>query len=464
MKLLRTVYALLLPLATLVLAPCVGAIAPPPPADVAIVNARVIPMNVPGVLEGRTVIVRNGRIAAIGASTDLEPGPDDRIIDAAGRYLIPGLAEMHAHVPAPQEPHQPPGYVEDVLFLWVAHGVTLARGMLGHPSHLELRDRLQRHEILGPRLITSGPSFSGQSVNAIEPARARVHAQSEQGYDFLKIHPGLTRRQYDAVAEAADAAGITFAGHVPVDVGLARSLAAGQATIDHLDGYLHALVPHLEAHPAAAGSFFGIALVPHVDRDRIAEVVGETRAAGASVVPTETLMENFAAAFGDLEALDARPENDWLPPRLRAAYLQRLEAAGAMDVDADGFLALRKELIGALHRGGVPILLGADSPQIMNVPGFATHRELESMVSAGLDPFSALATGTTAPATFFDAEGRHGSIVPGADADLVLLRDNPLDDIRHTRSIDGVMVRGRWLDRALLDAGMARIRESYATP
>ncbi|MCC5873915.1 MAG: amidohydrolase family protein [Gammaproteobacteria bacterium] len=438
------------------------AVEPPPARDMAFVNARVLTMAEPGVLDSHTVIVRDGRIHAIGPSTELAPGANDVVIEAAGRILMPGLAEMHAHVPAPQGPNQPQGYTEDVLLLWVANGVTLARGMLGHSLHLELRERLDQHAVLGPRLITSGPSFSGQSVNAVDEARRRVAAQAEAGYDFLKIHRGLTREQYDAIVDAAAEAGIALAGHVPVDVGLARALEAGQETVDHLDGYIHALVADPDADPDAARSFFGIGLVPHVQRDAMASVAAETRASGAAIVPTETLFENFQAAAEDIDGLVERPENVYLPPALKDAYLERLQDAGAMAELVAEFLDLRKELLGALHRAGVPILLGSDSPQIMNVPGFAIHRELEAMVAAGLSPFAALESGTTAPARYFGAEGRYGSIVPGAEADLILLRDDPLEDIGNTRSIDGVMVRGRWLDRAFLDAELTRIRERYA--
>lgn len=435
---------------------------PPVAQDIAFINARVLTMNEPEALDGQTVIVRDGRVHAIGPTTELPPGPEDRVIDAGGRTLMPGLAEMHAHVPVPQGPNQPPGYTQDVLMLWVANGVTLARGMLGHPLHLELRDQLERHEILGPRLITSGPSFSGQSVDHLAAAAHRVAAQAEAGYDFLKIHPGLSREQYDAIVAAADAADIRLAGHVPVDVGLPRALHAGQETIDHLDGYIHVLAQDLDEHEAAAHAFFGAALTPHADREAIVAAAAETRNSGAAVVPTETLFENFLAAVEDFDALRERPENVYLPPALKAAYMARLAHAGAMADSLGDFVALRKEIIGALHRAGVPILLGADSPQIMNVPGFATHRELEAMVASGLSPFAALASGTVAPARFYGAEGRYGSIVPGADADLILLREDPLEDIRHTRSIDGVMVRGRWLERDFLDAELKRIRQRYA--
>ena len=145
---------------------------------------------------------------------------------------MPGLAEMHAHVPSGDA-----GYVEEVLFLYVANGVTTARGMLGTPAHLTLRERIARHELLGPRLITSGPSLNANSVGSPEDAARLVREQASAGYDFVKVHPGPTRAEYDAAVEAARASGIKLAGHVPADVGVRRAIEARQATIDHLDGW-----------------------------------------------------------------------------------------------------------------------------------------------------------------------------------------------------------------------------------
>ena len=140
-------------------------------------------------------------------------------------------------------------------------------------------------------------------------------------------------------------------------------------------------------------------------------------------------------------------------------------SANAFTADsAKTFLDLRKRLIGAAFRAGVPVLLGSDSPQIFNVPGFSIHHELEAMAGAGLSPFEALVTGTTAPAEFYGQDHRWGSIAPGRSADLIVLRDDPLADIANTRSIDAVMVRGRYLSREELDAGLADIRERYRSP
>ena len=419
--------------------------------DTVIVDVGVISMLEPGVQEGQNVTVRNGRIVAIGRG---EVPENARIIDGSGRFLIPGLAEMHAHVPV-ENP-----YRDDVLFLWVANGVTMARGMIGHPTHLALREDLLAHRTLGPRLLTSGPPMSGRLASAEEMA-ARVREQKEAGYDFLKIIGGLPGKAFEAVAVEANRVGISFAGHVTASVGLQASLEAGQTTIDHLDGYMQAVTPDAGSYPESYLTWFGEALAPHVDPGLIPRAVAFTKASGGAVVPTETLLENTAHAY-DWEAMSMRPQFAYVPKDIRErdiGYLKQM-ARNASAEKAARFLGIRKTLIKALHDGGVPVLLGSDSPQILNVPGFSIHRELAAMVVAGLTPFEALASGTTAPAAFSGASA-WGAIEVGRDADLVLLNANPLLDIANTQRIEGVMVRGRWLDRATLDAGLSDIEERY---
>ncbi len=393
--------------------------------------------------------VSGERITAVGA--DLASPESAVRIDLDGGYLIPGLTEMHAHVPAPD---QGDTYRDEVLFLYLANGITTIRGMLGHPDHLRLREDIAAHTVLGPRLFTSGPSFNGSSVSGPDEARQMVADQAAAGYDFLKIHPGLTLAEYDAMSAAAHGRGIPFAGHVPAEVGLLHALAGGQASIDHLDGYVQALVPGLSGDDSG---LFAIGLTPRADGALIGSVVAETVAAGAAVVPTETLLENFAAA--DPESVFDRPQNVYLPPDLRERYRERLTGTGSglNRASAARFLELRKTLIRALHDSGALMLLGSDAPQIYNVPGFSAHRELTAMVAAGLTPAQALVMGTRNPAIFFGQETEFGQLKPGMAADLVWLRENPLDGIAGTTTIEGVMVRGHWLDRAELDAGLAAI-------
>lgn len=400
------------------------------------------------------VLVEGERIVAVGKVSGIAPETVNRI-DMAGGYLMPGLAEMHAHVPRPDLDR---AYTEDVLFLWVAHGITTARGMLGHATHLGLRREVQAHRVFGPRIVTSGPSFNGNSVSSPEQAASMVREQHAAGFDFLKIHPGLTLAEYHALAESARTLGMPFAGHVPVDVGLMRALAQGQSSIDHIDGFVHALVPGLTPATPGYGSGFGVGLVDRAEMGRLASLVEAARQAGTWIVPTETLLENFA---GDLDELPARPEVRYLPQPLLERY-RRAIAQRENTGQASRLVELRKVLMHRLHEGGVGLLLGSDSPQIFNVPGFSIHRELQAMVAAGISPADAIAAGTINPARFFGMEEEFGRIAPGLAADLVWLGSNPLEDIRNTSDIRGVMVRGRWLGGEERQARLAAIAERLA--
>jgi imidazolonepropionase-like amidohydrolase len=421
-------------------------------------NVAVVPMDAERVLEAQTVVVRGEQIESLGPAASIEVPAGARVIDGAGKYLVPGLAEMHAHVPGDADQ----AYVEEVLFLYVANGVTTARGMLGEPSHLELRERIARHEVLGPRLYTSGPSLNGQRVGSPVDAERMVREQAEAGYDFIKVHPGPTRAEYDAAVEAALASGITLAGHVPADVGVRRALEAKQATIDHLDGYLEALVPEAQR---AAGGFFGLNLADAADRSLIPELVAATLAAGVWNVPTQTLIDNVPAPAPTVDELLARPELAYVSrdTRTQWANVKRnvTSAPGYEANRARALVSVRRELIKALHDAGAGLLLGSDAPQIFNVPGFSLHRELVAIVAAGLTPYEALRTGTANPAVFFDETDEFGTIREGLAADLILVAANPLEDVAALARPDGVMVRGRWLDRAALDAGLAEIAARY---
>ena len=422
-------------------------------------NVNVIPMDRERVLEDQTVVVRGERIAEIGPARAIHAPASAVQVDGRGKYLLPGLGEMHAHVPAPQaEQELGAGYADRVVFLFLAHGVTTIRGMLGHPAHLVLRERLRRHELLGPTLYTSGPSFNGTSAPDPETARRMVLEQKAAGYDFLKIHPGLSRETFDMLARTADSVGIRFAGHVPAAVGLDRALAAHYASIDHLDGY----VERLAGWSPGAGpeGFFGFLLTDRVDTALIAELARRTRAAGVWVVPTQALMDGFVSGE-DPAVLGRRPEMRYLPKSLATQWVQAKRNALAEPTynaaRAERFIALRGRLIKALHDAGAGLVLGSDAPQVMNIPGFSVHRELQTYVAAGLTPYEALATGTRSVAQYFGTADRAGTVERGKIADLLLLDGNPLADIANTARIAGVMARGAWVPRADIERRLAEI-------
>lgn len=445
----------LLPFVVVALASGIGARQPVAGQAIAFVNVSVVPMDRDRVMPAQTVIVADGRLVAIGAAATVTVPANAQTIDGRGRYLMPGLAEMHAHIPGGQATDEA---IERVLFLYVANGVTTARGMLGAPRHLALRARARRGEILSPTIYTSGPSLNGNSVPTAEAATRAVEEQKAAGYDFLKIHPGITRDVFETLASTARRVGIGYAGHVPLDLGLERALELRFLTIDHLDGYVEAMVPPSAPKKPTDSQWFGVNLVAFADEARIGSLVTATGEAGTWMVPTQVLFEHGQgndapdemAKWAEMRYVAAEQLAQWVEGKRK--FLASPE--GAADNRAR-FIAIRRQLIRALHDGGVGMLLGSDAPQVWNVPGFATHRELKAMVASGLTPYQALAMGTRNVAAFFGTLGATGTVEVGKRADLVLVEGNPLQDIASTGRIAGVVAGGRWLGRDELDRRLA---------
>lgn len=425
----------------------------------AFINVNLVPMTTERVIAQQTVVVSDGIIAALGP-VDETPIPRGAVvIDGTDRFLMPGLAEMHAHVPAADS--------EDLdrnLSLYVANGVTTIRGMLGQASHIELREKLNDGVVFGPRLVTSGPSFNGRSVVGVAQAQQRVRDQHRMGFDFVKIHPGLTAGEFEAIAETANELGMPFAGHVPVATGVARALQLGIATIDHLDGYFPALLPASSVGAGGYGGFFDVMLAAEIDESRIPGIARATAVANTWNVPTEILVEVRVNARSTAE-LRNLPGMEFMPRETVERWVASKEALLAergFDPEvAARAVELRRRLILELHRAGAGLLLGSDSPQVFNVPGFSLHRELGTLVAAGLTPYEALRTGTIAVSEFL---GRNtGIVATGRDADLVLLDANPLEDIHHAQRIHGVMLRGIWYSADSLYERLARYAGNQAT-
>jgi imidazolonepropionase-like amidohydrolase len=418
---------------------------------------NVISMTTGEVATDRAVIVTGGRISEV-VDFDEAPAAAEGIthVDGANGWLIPGLAEMHAHIPTSIRGEQ---YVRDVLALFLANGVTTVRGMLGEPWHLELRGLLERQEWPGPRLITSGPSFNGRTVSSPEQAASRAREQAEAGYDFLKIHPGLKPDEFEALAAAAREIGIPFAGHVSFPVGLDAALRSGQATIDHLDSYAEAMVPADSELSGQAPQWFGLNLALAMDPSKAPELAASTALAGVWNVPTQSLFETTAGNM-PVEELLARPGMEYLSPEIVADWKQRVAAFREQTTEDQrtAFNTARRKLIKELQEARAGLLLGSDAPQIMNVPGFSVHQELQYLVDAGLTPLQALQTGTINVARFFGHRDQ-GEIADDHVADFILLKGNPVLDIGATRAILGVMRGGRWYDREQLDRLLQSVAE-----
>ncbi|HEX6178001.1 MAG TPA: amidohydrolase family protein [Thermoanaerobaculia bacterium] len=406
-------------------------------------NVDVIPMTSDKVLEDVNVIVKDGRIVSVDKRLAKMAG-DTKVIDGTGKFLAPGLAEMHGHIPPP---NAPANVIEETLFLYVANGITTVRGMLGHPGQLELREKSRKGEIVAPNLYLAGPSFNGNSVNSAQEAIDKVRQQKREGWDLLKVHPGLTREEYDAMARTAREEKIRFGGHVPEAVGLIHAIEMGQETFDHVDGY---------------GEYLDADKGP-VDEKKLADVVKKSKDAGVWVVPTMALWEVLYGTL-DLKTLRNYEELKYVPQQAvdqwTKLYNQRLEQLPREA--AQNVVDNRIHILRALNEGGVKILMGTDAPQQFSVPGFSLHRELQWMKRAGMTPYQIMQSGTRNVGAYFKNADAFGTVEPGKRADLILLDANPLADIANVAKIAGVMVNGRWFDREDLDGRLAEIEARYA--
>jgi imidazolonepropionase-like amidohydrolase len=436
---------------------------------VAFIDVNVIPMDRERVLERQTVIVRDGRIASIDPAARARIPSGALRVDGRGKYLMPGLAEMHAHIPGPQVPEQ---VVQDIFTLYVANGITTIRGMLGAPNQLTLRAKTASGEMLGPTIFVGAPSLNG--TTAADPATAArlVREHKAAGYDFLKLHPGIPRTSFDSIVAAARAVGITFAGHISQAVGLEHTLANRQSTIDHLDGYLEASVPEnvrsrLLSNQATLGE-----IVSAVDASRFPVWAAETRKAGTWNVPTAFLWESFFSAEPP-EEMVKRTEMKYASPQWITGWsnqkrnrIQQDQQQGVSAEQAAKYLSLRRTLLKTLADSGAKLLMGTDSPQMFNVPGFSLHREISVMQEAGLTPWQVLESGTRNVAEYaandLKLDGKFGTVVVGNRADLILLDANPLIDARNVAKRAGVMVRGRWLPAPELDRMLAEMATRHS--
>lgn len=406
---------------------------------VAFVNVNVVPMDRERVLTDQTVIVENGKITAVGPAARTTVPANAVRVDGRGKYLTPGIAEMHGHVPAanPNAVLTP----ENVLFLYVAGGATTVRGMQGHPSQLQLRQRVESGEIIGPRLYLSAPPLSGNNTPDVATAEQRVREAKQVGYDHLKVHENLSKPVYDAIVKTAREVGLEWGGHVSVHVGVRGAIAAKQSTIDHLDDYVEGL---------------------EGDETKIAELVKLTKDAGIANVPTMPLWE-VLRGLHDPATMNNRPELRYMPPQTRQNWNNQVATthAQADKAAAQREITLRNRILKALSDAGTMILLGSDAPQLYSVPGFSLQREMETMVAAGMTPYQVLASGTINVARFHKNESETGTVAVGRRADLLLVDGNPLQDIRNMGRKSGVMVKGRWLPWSEIQQRLDQIAAGY---
>jgi hypothetical protein len=454
-------------------------------ADLVLENVDVISMASDSVDVDQSVFIKNGVIVEIAHSNQYAPNTGATIVEGAGKFLIPGLADMHVHV-----------FAESELPLYVANGITLVRNMWGEPVTLAMRDRVESGEVIGPRIVTAGRLVDGDPpiwgemsgvATSSDEARALMDEQRQEGFDFFKIYSRLSADTFDGIAAYSREIDFPFAGHVPTAVPLEHALNSGISTIEHLTGWNKAVrhndSPYLSrqqesdsgkrwanvikvAEQLKSGELTTADLFDLDETRRLARVAA---ANGVWHLPTHAVLKRMVTSSRQAQSEFERPEMRFISPGIRASWDPssdfRLKDFTDEQLEASQiFFNWNLELVGILHEAGVPLLAGTDPPNPFVLHGFAIHEELQYLVDAGLNPYQALVTATRAPAEFLGELDEFGTIEVGKRADLVLLDANPLDDISATRQIAGVVLQGTWRPTSELDEILEGIAASFELP
>lgn len=450
-----------------------------PMADLIIRNVNVVPMDRARVLENRTVVIRAGRISSIQSAESALPGASE-IVDGSGQYLMPGLADMHVHL-----------FGEDMLPLFLANGVTVVRNMWGFPGTLAMREEIQAGNMLGPRIFTAGPIIDGADpvwanstvITDPDQAKAVVDAQVDAGYDFIKVYETLDPETYQALSTAAKSRGVPIAGHIPRAVSLQQAIDSGQRSVEHLvklsqlsiaegsmleGAYGHrsddASAFFAAAERLAAGELSLDELYNPQRLARWAQAMAEARLWSC---PTVVVLGRIALDPASAQRLMDEPYMRYVAPTTRSSWPQanniRSKNGGFDWSMAAQNLRKRVHLmqVSALHEAGAPLLLGTDTPNPFVAPGYSIHDELANFIAAGLSPFEALAAGTRDAARYLQASHEFGTVAEGLAADLILLDSNPLEDVDAVRDPVGIVLAGRWLSAADLQASLNALVDKF---
>ena len=426
----------------------------------AIVGVNVVPMDTEVVLSDQTVIIRGDRIISVSARGRTEVPADARVIDGRGRFLMPGLQDMHVHVGPYQGPEQ--GRTPDYLRLLVAKGVTTARSMVGHDTHVALRDAVSRGEVIGPRLFVAAPQITGpnaspaflpMAVHTVAEARARVQAARAAGFDLVKITFGLTPELFEAIAETTREEGIPLSGHVTGAIGLERAMRARQQ-IEHLDPYLDASARADAPVRAMVSQGAPGAVVLHTDTTIMRSLARRSAAEGIVNTPTLNLFQVAFIGTTPPDSLRQLPDAQYWPEASIDAMTQGrtnfLSNIQIPDAERRAYADFRNLTTRMLVEEGAMVMMGSDSPQQFMMLGFAAHREIRALEAAGLSRYQALRASTVVPAQYLGIADDVGTVRTGMIADLVLLGANPLADLDAFDRIEGVVLRGEFLDETAL--------------
>jgi imidazolonepropionase-like amidohydrolase len=441
-------------------------------AALAITHVTVIDATGSPAQPDMTVVIEGDRIAVVGKSAEVSLPNGAQVVDATGKFLIPGLVDMHVHTSWDEHFVRP---------LMLANGVTGVREMYAYdfPAIQRRRSDVLEGKLVGPRILAAGPIVDGPdgpwpgaiTVHNAAEARAAVDWIKSQGYDFVKVYSSLDREAYFAIADEAKKDGIPFAGHIPGDVHDSEASNAGQKSIEHLLGIslaCSAREDELQSSPEGPkntpAGYFG---EQQAELDSFSEVKADAlfaqfRKNGTWQVPTLVVMRN-AALYGDPEYvrhLSESPRLRYVPYALKMMWNLGMRFPPKMTPEqlatSRKYFQWQLRVVGEMQKAGVGILAGTDTPNPYVYPGYGLQDELGLLGQAGLTPMQALQAATRNPAQFLGKLDSMGTIENGKVADLDLLDANPLDDIHNTQALSAVVLGGRLITKSGLVALLAK--------
>ncbi len=447
------------------------------PSSVAITHVTVIDPVTATTHPDFTVLVQHAQISAVGPSASTRVPEDAIIVEATGKFLIPGLVDMHLHLLGAAEPT---GSRDFIFPLLVANGITTVRDMGGDVNLLkQLRQEIASGKRLGPQIFFTGPYLDGDppyfqpsiAIHNEGEAASAVRLLKSEGVDFIKVQSRLQPQAYLGIARAARENGMRFVGHVPDSISASGASDAGQASIEHLTGVLLSCSTReeeLRARQFAAPPNNNTAqlsvertrqwqqdLLDSYSPQKAAQLFQKFVANHTAQTPTLPLLIHLAYLTPESD-LANDPRLQYIPGKLRKGWAVGRQAAFA-NQSAPDFI-LRKQLadrslsiVKAMSDVGVVIMAGTDSTAPNVFPGFSLHEDLAFLAQAGLTPMQAVQAATSTPAQFLGHSSQQGAIAVGQRGDLLLLDGNPLEDIRNTEKIRAVILNGKYLERGELD-------------
>jgi len=469
--------------------PPVGSTPPTPSTRWALVHASVLDVAQGTMTPDRAIVLDADQIVAVLPSAELPSVAPARVVDVGGKYVIPGLWDMHVHFGDPASPKA-----------FVANGVAGVRVMWGNPKfgpgmdhiHFDMRDAFDKKQQVGPRMVIASNIMDGPKpiwpnslgLGTPEEGRKAVDDAKASGVDFIKVYSLLPRDVYFAIAQESKQVGLPFAGHVPESVTVAEASDAGQKSIEHLTGMLVACSSREAAlrkkekdfadkgdHSPAEWRKFHRAqaaeAIATYDAQHAATLFQKLIANGTWQTPTLTVLSAMATITDPSHAQD--PRLQYVSTFMRRSWDPSQDFRLKSQTPAD-YAAARAELkgdvalVGAMNQAGVPMLAGTDELNPYCFAGFGLHDELELLVKAGLSPAQALRAATLGPARYLGHEATMGSVAEGRVADLVILDADPLADITNTRKIQAVVSRGVFYDRPALDKLLEDVKSTASHP